>query len=265
MRYGLIAGNGRFPFLVLEGARRTGVSLSVAAIREETDPAIERAAERVVWVRLGQLGKMIRFFKSEGVGRAIMAGQVKHVQIFSGAIPDARMLKMLLKLPRRNTDALIGAVAGELASEGIELIDSTYFLQDHLPQAGTLTRRAPDARERGDIEYGLEVAREIARLDLGQTIVVRARACVAIEAMEGTDAVILRAGSLVRGRLTVVKIAKPNQDMRFDVPVVGVPTVKSMIEAGATCLCVTAGKTLLFDRDEMLQLADEHRIAVVAV
>ena len=265
MRYGLIAGNGRFPFLVLDGARRAGVDLSVAAIREETDPEIERAAERVVWVGIGQLGKMIRFFKREGVERAIMAGQVKHVQIFSGALPDVRMLRMLLRLPRRNTDALIGAVAEELASEGIELIDSTFFLKDHLAEVGTLTRRAPDKREAGDIEYGLEVAREIARLDLGQTIVVRARACVAIEAMEGTDSTILRAGNLARGRLTVVKIAKPSQDMRFDVPVVGVRTIESMIEAGATCLCITAGKTLLFDREQILKLADEKRLAVVAV
>ena len=265
MRYGLIAGNGRFPFLVLEGARRAGVSLSVAAIREETDPEIERVAERVTWVGIGQLGKMIRFFKLEGVEKAIMAGQVKHVQIFSGALPDVRMLKMLLKLPRRNTDALIGGVAVELSREGIELIDSTFFLQDHLPAAGALTRREPDERERGDIDYGLEVAREIARLDLGQTIVIRARACVAIEAMEGTDATIRRAGQLAHGRLTVVKVAKPDQDMRFDVPVVGIPTIEAMIEAGATCLCLTAGKTLLFDREQMLQLANHKRIAVVAV
>jgi DUF1009 family protein len=264
MRYGLIAGNGKFPFLVAEGARRAGVSLAVAAIREETDPAIERVAERVTWVGIGQLGRMIRFFKREGVEKAIMAGQVKHVRIFSGALPDVRMLKMLLSLPRRNTDALIGGVAAELAREGIELIDSTYFLQDHLPSSGVLSRRAPDERERGDIEYGLEVAREIARLDLGQTIVVRARACVAVEAMEGTDAAVRRAGQLAKGRLTVVKVAKPNQDMRFDVPVVGVPTVETMAEAGATCLCVTAGKTLIFDREEMLALANRRRIAIVA-
>ena len=265
MRYGLIAGNGKFPFLVVEGARRAGAELAVAAIREETDPAIERVADKLTWVGIGQLGKMIRFFKREGVEKAIMAGQVKHVQIFSGALPDVRMLKMLLSLPRRNTDALIGGVAAELAREGIELIDSTYFLQDHLPEEGVLTRRAPDERERGDIAYGLEVAREIARLDLGQTIVVRARACVAVEAMEGTDATVRRAGQLARGRLTVVKVAKPDQDMRFDVPVVGVPTVEAMAEAGATCLCLTAGKTLLFDRDEMIASADRRRIAVVAV
>ena len=265
MKLGLIAGNGKFPFLVLEAAKRAGASVAVAAIREETDPEIERLADRLTWVGIGQLGKMLRFFKAEGVDQAIMAGQVKHVQIFSRAIPDVRMLKMLLRLPRRNTDALIGAVAGELASEGIELIDSTYFLKDQLPQPGNLTRRKPDNGEQSDIEYGLEIANGIAGLDLGQTIVVRDRACVAIEAMEGTDAVIRRAGQLVRGRLTVVKIAKPDQDMRFDVPVVGLPTIEAMIDSGATCLCLTAGKTLIFDREEMMKLANRSKIAVVAV
>jgi DUF1009 family protein len=264
MKYGLIAGNGKFPFMVLEGARRAGFSLSVAAIREETDPEIERAAERVQWVGLGQLGKMIRFFKSDGVERAIMAGQVKHVQIFSGAIPDARMLKMLLKLPKRNTNALIGAVADELASDGIELIDSTWFLKDCVPGPGTLTRRELDGREREDIAYGLEIGREIVRLNLGQTIAIRSKACVAIEAMEGTDETIRRAGQLVRGRLTVVKLARPDQDMRFDVPVVGLSTVAAMIAAGATCLSITAGKTLLFDRAETIQLAEKNKIAIVA-
>jgi DUF1009 family protein len=278
MRYGLIAGNGRFPFLVIEGARRSGVSLSVAAIREETDPGIEQEVERLTWVGIGQLGKMIRFFKSEGVEKAIMAGQVKHVQIFSRAVPDARMLKLLLKLPRRNTTSLIGGIAAELASEGIDLIDSTYFLQDSLPAVGTLTQRKPNAAESADIEYGLEIAREMSRLDLGQTIVVRGKACVAIEAMEGTDATIKRAGELMRGgkgarkilkltsgSLTVLKLSKPDQDMRFDVPVVGLPTIESMLEAGATCLCLSAGKTLMFDREQMIALADKKKIAVVAV
>ena len=304
MRYGLIAGNGKFPLLVAEGARRAGDSLSVAAIHEETDPIIERLADRVEWVGIGQLGKMIRFFKDEGVEQAIMAGQVRHVQIFSRAVPDARMLKLLWKLPRRNTDSLIGAIADELQSEGIKLIDSTHFLQDQLAQLGTLTTRKPDEREQGDIDYGLGIAREIARLDLGQTIVVRSKACVAIEAMEGTDATIRRAGSLTRtgpevpahlesdesrpeapggivrglagllrgkranlagGRLTVVKLAKPDQDMRFDVPVTGLPTIEAMIEAGATCLCISAGKTLMFDRAEMLALANQNGIAIVAV
>jgi DUF1009 family protein len=265
MKFGLIAGNGKFPFMVVEGARRSGVSLVVAAIREETDPEMDQRAERVQWVGIGQLGRMIRFFKEEGVEKVIMAGQVKHVQIFSRAVPDARMLKVLLKLPRRNTDALIGAIASELQSEGIELVDSTCFLQDSLAQTGALTRREASKQEREDIEYGLEIAREIARLDLGQTIVVRGKACVAIEAMEGTDATIRRAGQLVNGRLTVVKVAKPNQDMRFDVPVVGVPTIEAMVEAGATCLCITAGKTLMFDRDEMIRVADRNKIAVVAI
>jgi DUF1009 family protein len=276
MRYGLIAGNGRFPFMVVEGARKAGASLAVAAIREETDPKIEQEVERLTWVGIGQLGKMIRFFKSEGVNKAIMAGQVKHVQIFSRAIPDVRMLKVLLKLPRRNTDSLIGAIATELASEGIELVDSTCFLQDDLASAGTLTRRKPSSAEEADVEYGLEIAREIAGLDLGQTIVVRSKACVSIEAMEGTDATIRRAGLLLqdrsgqgvrfsKGPLTVLKLAKPNQDMRFDVPVTGVPTIETMIDAGATCLCLSAGKTLMFDREEMIALADKNKIAIIAV
>jgi hypothetical protein len=265
VKYGLIAGNGKFPFLVIEGAKKQGASLSVVAIREETDKRIEEVAEKLTWVGIGQLGKMISFFKKEGVRQAIMAGQVKHVQIFSGALPDLRMLKMLFGLKQRNTDALIGAIADELAKDGIELIDSTYFIQDQLAQKGVLTKRKPDSNEQGNIDYGLKIANEIARLDLGQTIVVRAKACVAIEAMEGTDAVIRRAGELAKGKLTVVKVAKPNQDMRFDVPVVGVPTIQTMIEAGATCLCLTAGKTLMFDKAEILALADEKKISVVAV
>ena len=278
MRYGLIAGNGRFPFMVVAGARRAGVALSVAAIREETDPSIEAEVEHLTWVGIGQLGKMINFFKGEGVEKAIMAGQVKHVQIFSRAVPDARMLRMLLRLPRRNTNSLIGAVAAELASEGIDLIDSTYFLQDYLPRPGSLTNRKPNAAERADVEYGLEIAREMSRLDLGQTIVVRGKACVAIEAMEGTDETIRRAGELLgggrqtrkrlrltSGALTVLKLSKPDQDMRFDVPVIGVPTIETMIAAGATCLCISAGKTLMFDRDEMIALANKNKLAILAV
>ncbi len=264
MKFGLIAGNGKFPLMVLEGAHKSGVEMAVAAIREETDPEIEQLATTMTWLGIGQLGRMIRFFKDEGVEKAIMAGQVKHVQIFSRAVPDVRMLKVLLKLPRRNTDSLIGAIAAELQSEGIELIDSTYFLQDSLPKVGVLTKRQPDRKEQEDIDYGLEIAREIARLDLGQTIVVRGKACVAIEAMEGTDETIRRAGNLVKGNLTVVKLAKPNQDMRFDVPVVGLPTLKTMSEAGATCLCITAGKTLMFDGAEMIRFADQKKITIVA-
>lgn len=265
MKFGLIAGNGEFPFLVVKGAKKQGASLVVAAIREETDKRIEEIAEKVIWVGIGQLGKMISFFKKEGVEKVIMAGQVKHIQIFSGAFPDWRMAKMLYNLPKRNTDSLIGGIADELAKDNIELIDSTFFIQENLAQEGILSKRKPDANELGNIEYGLKVANEIARLDLGQTIVVRAKACVAIEAMEGTDAVIKRAGELAKGKLTVVKVAKPNQDMRFDVPVVGVPTIETMIEAGATCLCLTAGKTLIFDREEMIKLADSKKIAIIGV
>lgn len=263
MKFGLIAGNGQFPFLVLEGAKAQGVDLSVVAIKEETDPRLVELACDAEWVGIGQLGKMIAFFKKRGVTKAIMAGQVKHVQIFSGAMPDMRMVKMLWNLPRRNTDALIGGVASELAKEGIDLIDSTYFIKDKLAPAGPLTRRKPSDEELANIEYGLFVANEIARLDLGQTIVVRGRACVAVEAMEGTDETIIRAGKLAKGKLTVVKVAKPEQDMRFDVPVVGVPTIENMITAGATCLSITTGKTLIFDREEVIKLADRQKISII--
>ncbi|MFM9904922.1 MAG: LpxI family protein [Pyrinomonadaceae bacterium] len=263
MNYGLIAGNGHFPFLVIEGAVKQGVSLAVVAIKEETEPRIDEVAENVTWVGIGQLGKMISFFKKHNVGKVIMAGQVKHVQIFSDAMPDLRMVKMLWNLPRRNTDALIGGIADELAKDGIELIDSTFFIQDMIAPAGILTRRKPSKIELDNIEYGLHIADELGRLDLGQTIVVRAKACVAVEAMEGTDATIKRAGELANGKLTVIKVAKPGQDMRFDVPVVGVPTIETMLAAGATCLSITAGKTLIFDRDEMLALANANKICVV--
>ena len=263
MKYGLIAGNGDFPFLVIEGARKQGELLAVVAINEETDKRIEQAADKFVWVGIGQLGKMISFFKAEGVTTVMMAGQVKHVQLFSGAVPDVRMLKMLWNLPRRNTNSLIGGIASELEKDGIELIDSTYFLRDHLAGKGVLTKRRPNDIELENIEYGLQIAGEIARLDLGQTIVVRAKACVAVEAMEGTDATIARAGTLANGKLTVVKVAKPDQDMRFDVPVIGLPTIEAMISAGSTCICVSSGKTLIFNQDEMIELADKHEIAIV--
>jgi UDP-2,3-diacylglucosamine hydrolase len=264
MKYGLIAGNGNFPFLVVEGAKKAGASLAVVAIKEETDQSIENLADKVIWVGIGQLGKMISFFKKEGVEQAIMAGQVKHVQIFSGAFPDWRMAKMLYNLPRRNTDALIGGIADELAKDGIELIDSTFFMGEHLATEGVLSNRKPSGIELENIEYGLHIANELARLDLGQTIVVRASACVAIEAMEGTDATIRRAGELARGKLTVVKVAKPNQDMRFDVPVVGVPTIETMIAAGATCLSITPEKTLIFDKEKMFKLANDNKICIVS-
>lgn len=263
MKYGLIAGNGRFPFLVAEGAKKAGHKLAVVAIREEADPDIESVSDEVEWVGIGKLGRMISYLSGRGVEKAIMAGQVKHVQLFSGAIPDLKMVKMLWSLPRRNTDALIGGVADEMGKAGIELIDSTLFVSDHLAEEGVLTQRKPSKEESRDIEYGLGIAKQIAGLDLGQTVVVRGGACVAVEAMEGTDEVIRRAGRLAKGKLTVVKVAKPGQDMRFDVPVVGVPTIMTMIEAGAACLSITAGKTLMFDKQEMIELARKHGIAII--
>lgn len=265
MKYGLIAGNGRFPFLVLEGARAEGVEMAVAAISEETDPGLADLASAIEWISVGHLGKLIRFFKSNGVTHAIMAGQVKHVQIFRlNALPDLRMAKMLARLKRRNTDALIGAVADELASEGITLIDSTTFLKPLLAPPGPITRRSPKRDEQADIDYGLHVANELARLDLGQTIVVKNQAVVALEAMEGTDATIRRASELVRGRpLTVIKVAKPDQDMRFDVPVIGLNTIETLKDCNVTALSVTAGKTLIFDRDETIARANRLKIAIV--
>jgi hypothetical protein len=266
MKYGLIAGNGQFPFLVLEEARRSGVEMVVAAIKEEAACEIEEHCPRVEWMGVGQLGRLIRFFKEQNVTHAVMAGQVKHHQIFRvSALPDLRMVRLLARLSTRNTDSLIGAVADELEREGITLIDSTTFLQALLAPSGVLTRRAPTKHERADIEYGLEIAREIARLDLGQTIAVKDRAVVAIEAMEGTDAVIARAGEITRGRpFVLVKTARPKQDMRFDVPVIGSPTIESMDRAGACAIHVTAGKTLLFDREVLVRLADDRGITVVS-
>jgi len=266
MKYGLIAGNGRFPFLVLDGARREGVEMAVAAIKEETDPGVSQLAATVEWLSVGHLNKLIKFFKREGVTRVIMAGQVKHVQIFKlNALPDLRMARMLARLKRRNTDALIGAVADELQSEGITLIDSTTFLQPLIAREGALTRRSPNRHEMADVEYGLHVAMELARLDLGQTIVVKNQAVVALEAMEGTDATIRRASELVRGRpLTVVKVAKPDQDMRFDVPVIGLGTIETLRACNATAMSIAADKTLIFDRDETIAAADQSRIAIIA-
>jgi len=264
-RYGLIAGNGRFPFLVLEAARSQGIDMVVAAIKEETSPDIERQAQTVHWLSLGQLGKLIKTFKAEGVNKAIMAGQVKHKQIFSGILPDLKMMQVLASLATRNTDSLIGAVARVLEDEGIHLIESTLFLEPLLPRPGVLTKRPPSEDEQKDLEYGYKLARELGRLDVGQTVVVADAACVAVEAMEGTDAVIQRAASLANGRaLRVVKLAKPNQDLRFDVPVIGIPTVEVLRRSGATAMAIEAGKTLMIDRDELLREADAAAITIVA-
>ena len=283
MKLGLIAGNGRFPFLILDAARAQGLAVAVAAIREETDVEIdERAAAdhhiTVHWLSLGELSRLIETFHKEGVQKAVMAGQVKHKQIFSSIRPDWRLAKLLLNLRTRNTDMLLGAVAKVLGDEGIELISSTSFLEPLLATEGVLTQRAPDEEERKNIEYGLGVARAVSAFDIGQTVVVAAQACVSVEAMEGTDATIERAAALMNSlresvedaerstlarKLTIVKVAKPNQDMRFDVPVIGIRTIETMVSSGASCLSVETGRTLLFDRESLLERANAAGIAIV--
>jgi len=263
--WGLIAGNGSFPFLVLEGARSRGIDMAVIAIREEASPALAQVAKRLHWISLGELSRGIELLHQEGVKHAVMAGQVKHNKIFSAIRPDWRLAKLLLALPAKNTNALIGGVARVLEDEGIELVDSTKFLGELLAQAGVLTPRSPDASELADMEYGRQVARQIAGLDLGQTVVIRDRACVAVEAMEGTDETIERAARIAGGqRLVVVKVSKPRQDMRFDVPVVGLKTIEVMRRANATALAIDAGRTLLFEREALISAASEAGIAIQA-
>jgi len=281
-KLGLIAGNGRFPFLLLDAARAHGVEVIVAAIKEETEPEMDaRAAAdpgvQVHWLSLGELSRLIETFRQAGVTQAVMAGQVKHKQIFSSIRPDWRLAKVLLNLRTRNTDMLLGAVAKVLSDEGIELISSTAYLEPLLARPGVLTARAPNAEEQQDLAYGRAVAGALASYDIGQTVVVAGQACVAVEAMEGTDATIERAGAILQTlaaegeastlerRLSVVKVAKPRQDMRFDVPVIGPKTIETMRLAGATCLSLDAGRTLIFDQDMVYKLADAAGIAIVAV
>src|SRR5579863_3573834 len=274
-RIGLIAGNGRFPLLVLDAARAQGLEVIVAAIREETSLEIEsHGAAAVHWLSLGELSKLIETFQGAGVRRAIMAGQVKHKQIFSSIRPDWRLAKLLLSLGTRNTDSLLGAVAKVLADEGIVLENSTSLLEPLLAKPGVLTTRTPSEQEKKNVAYGRAVARHLAQFDIGQTVVVAENACVAVEAMEGTDATIQRAGQIMASlesdastlsrALTIVKIAKPNQDMRFDVPVIGAKTIEVMREAGATCLALDAGKCLLLDGHSIIDAADFTEIAIVA-
>src|ERR1700737_97291 len=279
MKLGLIAGNGKFPFLVLDAARAQGYEVIVAAIKEEAFPEPEsKGAASVHWLSLGELSKLIDIFKAEGVTRAVMAGQVKHKQIFSSIKPDWRLAKLLLSLGTRNTDSLLGAVAKVLADEGIMLENSTALLEPLLAKTGVLSRRAPSGQERKNIEYGRAVGRRLGEYDIGQTVVIAEGACVTVEAMEGTDATIERAGLLMRSleqerkseastlsrSLTVVKVAKPGQDLRFDVPVIGLITMETMVRAGASCLAVDAGRCLLLDGEAMTRAADEAGIAVCA-
>jgi len=273
-KLGVIAGNGRFPFLVLDAARAQGYEVVVAAIKEETSPEIESRGAIVHWLSLGELSKLIETFRREGITRAVMAGQVKHKQIFSSIRPDWKLAKLLLSLGTRNTDSLLGAIAKVLADEGIKLENSTSLLEPLLAKSGILTKRAPSESEKKNIDYGRSVARHLAQYDIGQTIVVAEAAAVAVEAMEGTDATIERAGQIMTSMgedestlsraLTVVKIAKPNQDMRFDVPVIGVKTIEVMQKTGASCLALDAQKCLLLDGDPIIQAADRADISIVA-
>lgn len=266
-RIGLIAGNGRFPFLVLDAARRMGYDVSIVAIKDEAGDDLAAAAvghqADLIWVSLGQLGKLISHFRGAGVSQAVMAGQVKHVKIFSGVMPDMTLLSVITRLKAKNTDALIAAVAEVMQEKGITLLDSTAFLQPLLARPGVMTKRAPTESEMSDFEFGYKMADAIAGLDIGQTIVVKDRAVVAVEAMEGTDEAIARAGRLAGAGVVVVKVAKPNQDMRFDVPVVGLPTVTAMKAAGASALSLDAGKALMLDGDAFLQAADEAGLTIV--
>jgi len=268
MRLGLIAGNGRFPFLVLDAARGAGHDVTVVALKEEAFPDLADAAARppaapVHWISLGQLGACISLLRAAGVTQAVMAGQVRHTKLFADIMPDLTLVGVLMRLKARNTDAIISGIADALRDHGIELIDSTAFLEPLLARAGVLTRRAPSDDEGNDLAFGYGVADAIAGLDIGQTIVVKSAAVVAVEAMEGTDAVIARAGQLAGAGTCVVKVAKPNQDMRFDVPVVGVSTIDAMRDAGATLLSVDAGKTLMLDGEAIVNAADAAGIAIV--
>jgi DUF1009 family protein len=265
-KIGVIAGNGQFPFLVLDSAREQNVDAVVAAIKEEASPEIETAGFPVHWLRLGELGKLIRIFRKAGVGKAIMAGQVRHVQIFGSGIPDMTMIKMLAGLKQKNTDSLIGGVARVLEENGITLLASSALIEPHLAAPGKLTNRGLNKSEQANVDYGLPIARAIAGMDIGQTIVVRNQAVVAVEAMEGTDETMLRAGELAHKKeLTVIKVSKPKQDMRFDIPVIGISTVDVMISCGATALVIDAGRTLVFDREAVRQKAGKHDIAIVAL
>jgi hypothetical protein len=262
-RYAIVAGNGSFPFLVLEAARDQGIDPLVVAIQEETSPELSQKTTKIHWLSLGDVSKLLELLCAERVEKVVLAGQVRHVQLFSSIKPDGLVSRALAGLHRRNTDALIGAFVRMLEGRGIRVEDSTLFLKPLLAEAGAMSARAPDESERADIAYGREVAKKIAGLDIGQTIVVADRACVAVEAMEGTDAAIERAATLSNGRrLVVIKVSKPKQDMRFDVPVVGLRTIEVMRRAHASVLAVDAGKTLLFERRQLIAEADATGIAL---
>ena len=265
MRYGLIAGNGRFPLLALEAARKAGVEIVAIGIREEASKDIEPLAARCHWISLGQLTRLIQICKEEGIRQVMMCGQVKHAKIFSSIQPDWRLVKLLASLQIKNTESLIGGVARVLQAEGIELADSTLLLKDLLAAEGVLTRRKPSSDEAGDLEYGRRIAAAMADLDIGQSVAVAERACVAVEAMEGTDAMLRRAASIAEGKpLRLVKASHRRRHMLFDVPVIGPQTLSVMQETGTTAAAIDAGRTLLIDREELIRRADEAGVAIRA-
>lgn len=266
MRYGLIAGNGRFPVLALESARQLGHDVTVIAIQEEASPEVERLAPRCHWISLGALSKLIEILKQDGISEIVMCGQVKHAKIFSSIRPDWRLAKLLMSLPSKNTDGLIRGVVNVLEDEGIRLRESTFLLTPLLAPEGVLTRRKPTKDEEREMAYGRRVANALAGFDVGQSVAICERACVALEAMEGTDTMLRRAASLVNGRrLTLVKVARGREHMLFDVPVIGRDTIPVLQETGTTAVAVEAGKTLLLDKDELLRAADEADIVIVGL
>ncbi len=262
---GLIAGNGQFPLVVARGARSRGLRVIAVAVREEADPALSEYVDECHWISVGQLGGLLAAFAKAGVTEAIMAGQVRPERALGaeGRV-DPAMAQLLARVPTKTTDALLGAIAGELARHGVRLIDSTSLVADALPSAGVLTASAPTAAQQEDIRFGVRIARGIGGFDIGQTVVVKERAVLAVEAMEGTDETIRRAGRLSAGAV-VVKLAKPSQDMRFDVPVIGVKTIAVMAEARASCLAIEAGKTLMLDREAIVAQADRSGIVILAL
>lgn len=268
MKIGLIAGNGRFPFLVLDAARSLGYDVTIIALKEEASTDLDAAAARepkavVHWISIGQLGTFLKILKDAGLTQAVMAGQVKHIKIFGGFVPDMTAMSLLSRVKAMNTDALIAAVADLMREHGVELINSTAFLEPLLAGAGQLSKRAPTENERKDLEFGYPMADAIAGLDIGQTIAVKHQAVVAVEAMEGTDETIGRAGHLAGDGVAIIKVAKPNQDMRFDVPIVGLATIQAMRVAGAKVLSLDAGRALIFDQDAFFASANEAGIAIV--
>jgi hypothetical protein len=265
-KIGLIAGNRKFPLLFCAGAKKKNCYIVAVAIKGETSPKIKQLADKVYWLKLSEFKRMFEIFKSEGVKNVVMAGQISPHRLFSREVTHSRDIQEILaSIKNKKADTIFGAIADKLKEAGLELLDSTIFIKDSLAQKGTLTKCEPDASVWDDIKFGLELAKAIAALDIGQTVAVKYKAIVAVEGLEGTDNLIRRAGKLVRGGIIVVKVAKPKQDMRFDIPVIGLNTIKKLIKAGAKCLAIEADKTLFIDRDLSVRLADKKGIAIVAV